>query len=49
VPVEQFEKAFGIAWQKAQADARVYNAADACTELGIESDELDKRWAQVEQ
>ena len=28
-------------------EGRAFNAADACTELGIDSTELDKRWAQA--
>lgn len=44
VPADKFKKQFGIGWQDALAKGVVFNAADACTHLGIDADELNKYW-----
>merc|ERR1712216_1017942 len=38
IPLEKFEKAFGLSWDSAKAKA--YNALDACDKLGVDSEEL---------
>jgi len=42
-----FQKAFGLSWGEALAQGKVFNAADACKELGIDAAELDARWAKL--
>ncbi len=44
VPANKFKEAFNITWEKALADGLVFNALDACTHLGITSDQLDAAW-----
>lgn len=44
VPAAKFQETFGISWEKALKDGVVFNALDACKELGITADELDKAW-----
>jgi len=44
-----FQKMFGIEWSKAAADGgNMYNAADLCTKLGIDGEELENRWRKLE-
>jgi nucleoside diphosphate kinase len=43
--VEEFGKKFGISWKQALADGIVYNAVDGCKKLGIDGDQMDKKWA----
>mmetsp|Transcript_18753 Transcript_18753/g.29798 ORF Transcript_18753/g.29798 Transcript_18753/m.29798 type:complete len:380 (-) Transcript_18753:209-1348(-) len=38
----EFAKMFGMSWEKALADGLVYNAADACKELGVDGGEMNK-------
>jgi len=40
-----FEKKFGVSWDKALAAGMVYNAVDGCEKLGIDGAMMDKRWA----
>jgi hypothetical protein len=37
VPAAKFEEAFGLPWAKALADGLVFNALDACKELGVDA------------
>ena len=45
MPADKFEKAFGLPWTKALADGTVFNALDACTQLGVDAAGLDALWA----
>jgi len=45
---KSFEKTFGISWADALAQGKVYNAADACTKLGIDGSGLEKKWGKLE-
>lgn len=45
VPADKFQKQFGLGWKEALDKGVVYNAADACTKLGVDADELNKAWA----
>merc|ERR1712159_654019 len=38
------EAKFGLSWADALAGGRVFNALDACADLGIDADEMDKQW-----
>lgn len=44
VPADKFEKTFGIKWEDALAQGKVFNALDACKKLNVDADELDKAW-----
>jgi len=46
VPEDKFQAQFGLSWKDALASGKVFNAMDACNELGIDSDGLDKEWAK---
>ena len=46
VPKDKFKNAFGLEWEDALKDGLVYNAKDACTYLGIDSEGLDAIWSQ---
>lgn len=39
--IEKFGKMFGISWKKALDDNCVYNASQACAELGVDGNELE--------
>lgn len=43
-----FEKAFGIGWKAAVASGKVFNAADACTEMGITGDQLGAEFDKLQ-
>ncbi|KAJ8598241.1 hypothetical protein CTAYLR_005489 [Chrysophaeum taylorii] len=45
--IAEFEKTFGIAWSDALAKGLVFNARDACAKLGIDGDDLDKKWSTL--
>jgi len=47
VPEEKFKGKFGLGWKDALAKGVVYNAADACTELGLDASGLNKEWAKA--
>ena len=47
VPADKFEEKFGISWEDALAQNKVYNALDACAYLGIDADALDAAWAKA--
>jgi nucleoside diphosphate kinase len=44
VPEDKFEEKFGLSWADALAGGRVFNALDACEDLGINAEEMDKQW-----
>lgn len=44
VPPQKFQDKFGLTWETALADKSVYNAIDACTYLGVDSEGLDALW-----
>lgn len=45
--LEEFQKTFGMTWEKALADGNVYNARDGCAKLGIDGDQLDAKWSTL--
>lgn len=46
VPVDKFKAKFGLEWEDALAKGLVFNAMDACEELGLDSMGLDVEWAK---
>jgi len=44
VPSDKFEAQFKLSWEDALATGNVYNAMDACEQLGIDATEMDKQW-----
>jgi len=42
IPLDKFEKTFGVSWEEAKKDA--YNALDACEELGVDTAEMTELW-----
>jgi len=42
---QDFATKFGIEWTQALSNGIVFNALDACAELGVGGDELNTRWA----
>lgn len=44
VPAAKFKDAFGLDWEEALKQGLVFNALDACTFLGIDSQQLDDAW-----
>eukprot|EP01001_Neometanema_parovale_P007644 NODE_3941_length_1138_cov_206.214778_g3750_i0.p1 GENE.NODE_3941_length_1138_cov_206.214778_g3750_i0~~NODE_3941_length_1138_cov_206.214778_g3750_i0.p1 ORF type:complete len:313 (-),score=124.06 NODE_3941_length_1138_cov_206.214778_g3750_i0:140-1078(-) len=44
---EEFEKLFGLSWEKALETGVVYNAVDGCTKLGVTGSEMDTLWAKT--
>lgn len=45
VPADKFKKAFGKDWAQQLKDGKVFNALDACQQLGVKPAELNKLWA----
>lgn len=45
---DAFLHAFGLSWDEALMQGYVYNAMDACSALGIGTDELAERWGQLQ-
>eukprot|EP01108_Squamamoeba_japonica_P009263 TRINITY_DN856_c0_g1_i1.p1 TRINITY_DN856_c0_g1~~TRINITY_DN856_c0_g1_i1.p1 ORF type:complete len:352 (-),score=151.13 TRINITY_DN856_c0_g1_i1:32-1045(-) len=45
VPEAKFASSFGLEWKDALAQGIVFNAKQACVELGIDSAQLDTMWA----
>lgn len=45
VPVDKFEEFFGVSWKKCLDDGVVFNAADACKYLGVDSNGLFEVWS----
>ena len=44
---KDFEKAFGLKWSDALKQGLVYNAADACKQLGCDGAGLDAKWSTL--
>jgi len=44
IPEDKFQEKFGLSWADALATGRVFNALDACADLGIDAEEMDKQW-----
>mmetsp|Transcript_24889 Transcript_24889/g.62225 ORF Transcript_24889/g.62225 Transcript_24889/m.62225 type:complete len:409 (-) Transcript_24889:101-1327(-) len=47
VPKDKFEAAFGIAWDQALKEGKVFNAMDACKELNIDAAGINKLWGET--
>lgn len=45
VPKDKFQKQFGLSWDDALKQGVVFNAMDACKELGCNADEMNSAWA----
>jgi hypothetical protein len=39
---------FGLTWEEALKQGKVYNAAQACTKWGVDGVGLDKRWSAID-
>ena len=46
VPKEKFEEKLGAKWVEMLKEGKCLNAKDACEKFEIESDALDKMWAE---
>lgn len=44
MPAAKFEDKFGLSWESALKQGKVFNALDACKHLNIDADEIDKAW-----
>mmetsp|Transcript_96926 Transcript_96926/g.167165 ORF Transcript_96926/g.167165 Transcript_96926/m.167165 type:complete len:432 (-) Transcript_96926:720-2015(-) len=44
---KEFEELFGISWAQALDEGKVYNAVDACKELGIDGNQMAKLWGKA--
>jgi hypothetical protein len=44
VPAEKFKATFGLDWEDALKQGKVFNALDACKHLGIDASALDAAW-----
>jgi len=47
VPKPMFKEKFGLEWDDALSQKLVFNAKDACTELGVDSEGLNGIWAKA--
>lgn len=47
VPAEKFKEKFGLGWQEALDQGVVFNAADACEELQVDSAKLNSMWGEA--
>ena len=47
IPTDKFKETFGLEWEDALKAGNVFNAMDACKELGVDAAGLDKLWAQA--
>lgn len=45
VPKDKFQKQFGLSWDDALKQGVVFNALDACKELGCSADEMSSLWS----
>jgi len=43
-----FKDTFGLTWEEALKQGKVYNAAQACTKWGVDGVGLDKRWSAID-
>jgi hypothetical protein len=46
VPKDKFKEHFGVDWDEMLKEGKVFNAKDACEELGVDSSKLDSLWAE---
>jgi len=46
VPADKFQDKFGLSWETALSDKVVFNAMDACVELGVDAVGLDQIWSK---
>lgn len=46
VPADKFQDKFGLSWETALTDKLVFNAMDACVELGVDAVGLDQIWSK---
>jgi len=46
VPKDKFLKQFGLTWEDALSKGIVFNALDACAELGVDANEMAKLWGE---
>lgn len=44
VPKDKFEATFGLSWDSALAENKVFNAIEACKVLGVDANGLDALW-----
>jgi len=42
-----FQKMFGLTWEEALAQGKVYNATDAADKLGVDGQGLEKKWRKL--
>lgn len=47
VPADKFEAKFGIGWEEAKSKNLVFNALDACSELGVDGTGLENMWREI--
>jgi len=47
VPKDKFEEFFGVAWDDALSQGKVYNALDACAVLGVDASTMNQMWADT--
>lgn len=45
IPKDKFQTKFGLSWDDALSKGLCFNAMDACKELGLDANGLDKAWA----
>jgi len=43
----EFQKMFGLTWEEALAQGKVYNAKDAADKLGVDGQGLEKKWRKL--
>lgn len=46
VPKDKFLKQFGLTWEDALSKGVVFNALDACDQLGVDANQLAKLWGE---
>lgn len=44
IPKEKFQKTFGKSWDSVLSEGKALNAMDACKELGVDAEGLNKLW-----
>ena len=47
VPADAFQAKYGVSWQSALDDGKVFNALDACAHFGVDSAGLDAKWQKA--
>ncbi|CAD7934060.1 unnamed protein product [Amoebophrya sp. A120] len=47
VPKKMFTDKFGGDWDATLAEGKIFNAKDACTKLGMDSEQLNTEWAKA--